>query len=246
MGTSESLSIKRTLRRSALPFALAAVAAASAYFASGDSLGFWFAGVAMLTALLPPLAAREARPGDAVLSAGAVADGVGTVWFIAALLFSSVNLGQWFFAYLVLAGYGAALFGIVLSTRHTLGPTAAAAFAVILGFAWLTWPIWISPWLGGPVSSTLVAWLAPAHPLFAINRVFIEQGVWTQQALMYRLTSLGQDVPLALPPSVWPCVLVHAIMGVMLGLPAAWCHSQESSRPGASEALPSSAESKGP
>ena len=246
MRTSEPLSIKRTLKRSALPFALAAAAAMSAYFVAGDSLGFWLAGVAMLTALLPPLAAREVRPGDAVLSAGAVADGVGTVWFTAALLLPSLSLEQWFFAYLVLVAYGAALLGIVLATRHTLGPTVAAALAVLVGFAWLTWPIWISPWLGGRASSMLVAWLAPVHPLFAINRVFIDQGVWTQQALMYRLTSLGQDAPLALPASVWPCVLVHAVMGMMLGLPAAWCHSQEVAGPAGSEALPSSAESKGP
>ena len=69
----------------------------------------------------------------------------------------------------------------------------------------------------------MAAWLAPAHPLLAMNRILLDLGIWTQQPWMYRHTTLGQDVAYALPGTIWPCVLLHAVMalGLLVKMPIA-------------------------
>jgi hypothetical protein len=61
--------------------------------------------------------------------------------------------------------------------------------------------------------------LVVEHPIFTLNSIFPSLGVWTQQRLMYQLTPLGQDVPYRLPTSIWPCVLLHGVIGLCLLLP---------------------------
>jgi MFS family permease len=97
----------------------------------------------------------------------------------------------------------------------------AAAVTTVLFIAWFSWPVWLSPFVSGHSGALVVAWLAPAHPLLAINRVFIDSGLWTQQPLMYPLTALGQDIPFSMPTSILACVLAHAIIALAAGLPAA-------------------------
>ena len=62
----------------------------------------------------------------------------------------------------------------------------------------------------GSNGTAIAAVVTRFHPLFALNRVMIDQGAWTSGDIAYRLlTPLGQDVAYALPDTVWPCVIGH-------------------------------------
>ena len=216
------------------PLVLGLAAAGLSYLAAGHSLGFYFGGVAMIALLVPPFSVMHDRPLDALIAAGSAIDGIGIAWIVAAMT-TSVTAWQWLAAYLVITAFGATLFSIGMMLRRAVGPTVAAAVTTIVALLWLAWPIWLSPWLTGGA----VAWLAPAHPLLAINRTFFEMGAWTEQRLMYQITALGQDAPYRLPGSVAACVLVHAVIALALGWPAWSSRPAESAAP-RSEASPAS------
>jgi hypothetical protein len=151
-----------------------------------------------------------------VIVAGAVVDAMGIAWLVAVLR-GDVTVLQWLGCYLVLAAvvFGAA--GATWALRRVVGAIASAAIVVVIAAAWLTWPIWTSPWITAEAAS----WLAPAHPPLAMNRILLELGIWTQQPWMYRHTTLGQDVAFALPRTIWPCVLLHGVMALgLLARPA--------------------------
>jgi hypothetical protein len=221
------------IRATAPPFVLAITATTVGAMAAGTGLGLYFAGIAIAVILLPPLVARGPSTCDAFLAAGAVADGVALVWLIC-LFMSPVTFGQWLAAYLVLLSICATLAAMTLALRPAFGATLASAMTTIAFLAWLTWPVWLSPHLDGRAGAIAVAWLAPSHPLLALNRIFIDQGIWTQQRLMYQLTTLGQDVPYSLPSSILPCVAVHVLIALALTAPAAWSKL----RPAASDPPP--------
>jgi hypothetical protein len=90
------------------------------------------------------------------------------------------------------------------------------ALSVIGGLVWLTWPIWASrTWHGGD-SEASVARVIDCHPLFAINaQVTQALGNWTEYSLAYHLTDLAQNVSFSFPQSIWPCVLLHGLIGVV-------------------------------
>jgi hypothetical protein len=208
-------SIPQLLRAASLPFVLGMLIAIACWIACGINLGLFFGGIALTIILLPPLAMRADRPVYALLATVSVVDGVGIVWLIAVLM--KLTLLQWLQAYMVLAVVALAVLGMVMSLRRVIGAAAAAGTTIVF-LAWLSWPVWLSPW----ADARLVAMLAPVHPLFALNRVLVDLGIWTQQPVMYQLTSLGQDVPYELPASTGACVLAHLLMGLTLGLPAWW------------------------
>jgi hypothetical protein len=195
------------------PFVIGVVATSACLVAAGTSLGLYFGGMVIAALTIPALSVRHERVLEASIAAGGAIDGVGIVWLVA-VLFSATTLGQWLPAFFLLVASGLACFALVMFLRAIFGSTASSAIVVIVAFAWLSVPIWLR--------ATAAAHLSVIHPLMALNRVFIEQGVWTQQRLMYQLTSLGQDVPYSLPASIFPCVFAHAFMAVSLGWPAWW------------------------
>jgi hypothetical protein len=210
MTSHQGPSILDLTKIAAWPFALALAAVSLCYLAAGESLGFYLGSVFAVTLILPPLVAGETRGIDAAIVAGAIVDAVGIAWLIA-VFGPNLTFAQWLACYVALAAYALALAGIVWLIRPVVGQLTAGAFAVLLGIAWLTWPVWTSPFL----TRELAAWLTPAHPLFAINRVLLDHGVWMQQRVMYRYATLGQDVAYALPRSIWPCVFVHGIIAAL-------------------------------
>jgi hypothetical protein len=197
------MSFGSLIRLAAAPMFLSAVATAACWAAAGgNSLGLYLGPVALVALIVPPLVAAARDRLAALIVAGAVIDGVGVVWLLAALL-SRTTLLQWLECYLVLAAFAWALCGLVRVLR-------SAALVTCFALAWLTWPVWMSPWL----NDSIVAWLTPAHPLLAANHVLLDLGVWTQQRLMYAFTALGQDVPYTLPRSIGPCIVLHGIVGL--------------------------------
>ncbi len=90
--------------------------------------------------------------------------------------------------------------------RLCVSPLIASSIVIFLSLAWLSWPIWMSPWLS---SEVLASRLAGVHPLIAVNAIAPQFGYWIQRPLMYRLNSLGQDVNFTLPTGVAGCVTLH-------------------------------------
>ena len=209
-------SLGALLRCAAYPLALGMVATILCYLAAGRSLGFFLGAVAMACLIVPPLVAGARDRLAAVIIAGSVVDAIGIVWLFA-VIGHGVTLAQWLACYSVLAAFAFGVAGLTWVLRRAVAAIASSAIAVVIAVGWLSWPIWTSPW----VTAEVAAWLAPAHPLLAMNRVLLDLGVWTQQPWMYRHTTLGQDVAFALPRTIWPCIVMHAVMAMGLLVRAA-------------------------
>jgi hypothetical protein len=190
---------------------LALITSIISWTSCGPSLGLVIATLTLATLIVAPLAAASSA--RFVMIGTIVA--IGAIWIVA--FTGTLGLITALKMLLVLASYLFAVTGIVvLLARVSIHPTIGAAIAVMLAITWLSWPIWLSGHLSeGRTLAALVA----AHPIFAINGTSDTFGVWTQQHLMYRLTALGQDVPFALPRSILPCVLAHAVVGALCLVP---------------------------
>jgi len=145
----------------------------------------------------------------------AVTVGIAVVWTIA-LLQTPDTAGQWALLVLVLAAYAIAMAGVALAAmRLGLGSVIASAVAMVLGLAWLSWPIWLAPQFDR-LSTTFIDRLVAVHPPLVANGVLAAEPPWTHRTLAYHLTRLNQDIPTALPTSVIPCVALHLAIGGML------------------------------
>lgn len=211
--------------------------------AAGNTLGLFIGGVAFASMLVPPLVSGEHSLRERLAVPVSVSVGVGIVWLGA--IGDPLTFGQWLACSAALLAYAFALCGacsLLLTLRWNTrlnpasgggrtqgsplrgGATLAAAAVTIVALLWLTWPVWLSRALLGPSGDTIVAWLVPAHPLFAINGVLIPHfDTWDRHPLAYsRLTVLNQDVSYDLPAGVlWATLLHGAIAAATLALSAA-------------------------
>jgi len=134
--------------------------------------------------------------------------GVGSVWCYAAARtsFPFSLVAQPIAVLMVYTLAIASLTALVSRGRFSPG---GAALVTLLALAWFFWPIWLSPALPG--HPRLVAILAPAHPVFAVNAVLLDRlGYWAEQSIAYHYTALSDDVSYSLPTGVKWCVLLHA------------------------------------
>ena len=186
------------------------------------ALAIVIGGAFFTTILVPPLVLWRDAPRERVEIAFLVAAPMCVVAWLAARG-APVTLGHLLGCAVTLIAYAGCLAGVAMVlARGRIDRSIASALVTILGLAWLTWPIWFAPHLTGPSATRTAAVLVAAHPIFAVNGQLRQLGAWTHQGVMYRITSLGQDVPYELPPSVWPCVLVHAAIGALLVVIAMW------------------------
>lgn len=198
-------------------FVLSFLSTLACFWAAGPSLGLFFGGFFVATFLTP---AAAVSPGRTIPRLIAVIVGIAVVWTI--VLFQTPDTaGQWALLVLVLAAYAMAMAGVALAAmRLGAGSVVASAVAMVLGLAWLTWPIWLAPQFDH-LSTTFINRLAAVHPPLVANGVLSSEPPWTQRTLAYHLTRLNQDIPTALPTSVIPCVALHlAVGGVLLSLSA--------------------------
>lgn len=187
------------------------------YLLTGPTLGLFFGGVVIVTILLPPLSLIERDLPRQGLIASTVCDSVGLVWLIG-MLSSETTLLQWFRCYLLLASYSFALWGLICALNSLRVPAIpASALTVTIGMLWLSWPVWLARFIVRPGNDALVSWLAPPHPLLALNGVLKHLGIWSEHPIAYNhLLNLGQDVAYALPTNVLTPVIVHLIAGGLL------------------------------
>ena len=191
-----------------LAAAVAGLAGGVGYAALGPTLGLFAWGFFAAAILTPPLslfgltlaeqaAAVGATVGPILLAfaLAAVAEGKPAAFPGLALLLLTFAAAEWSLA--------------ATARRLLLPPTYAAALGVIVGLAWLTWPVW---------GSTLPAAgrVADLHPLLAANGLLSGLGIWTERPIAYHLTALGQDVPYRLPSPAAACLLHAAIAATLL------------------------------
>ena len=158
-----------------------------------------------LDALLAPLLIVAAA-----WPAGAATGRPGWRWAGAAILALIVTAG------VIGAGLGVAAVHVAWVALLTAGvdalvptyrrrPLVRPALVTLVAVAWLLWPVWLAPQL-----SRVPGWMTSLHPIFAVNAAALGRGVWAEQANVYPLTPLGQDVAYALPASPWPAAAAHA------------------------------------
>ncbi len=202
-----------------VPFSLAGITTAVAWYFAGDGLGMFFGGIIAATVLAPGLILSESGGWKhRILIAGAVADGVGMVWLIS-LFVSPITLAQGLRGYLLLIAWVGALAGMVaILERLTRSRAFTAAVTTLGAAAWIGWPIWLAPALQGTARAGLVQRMAAAHPLLVMNSVIPQEGYWIERTYIYHLVSLNQDVALSLPSSIWPAVMIYLALAGLAGL----------------------------
>jgi hypothetical protein len=192
------------------------LASAACGWAAAGSLGLFFGGLFTVTFLTPAGVLQQKTRVAAIGGLTAVVGPVAGTWLIA-VFESADTIGQWVEATMVLAAYALMISGIALALARVKLPTVfAAGLAILLGLAWLAWPVWISGTLvrggfGGIVQN--LVWL---HPPLAINGILTGEPAWTERSLAYHLTDLNQDVPIRLPANAAACLAVHGVLGLVL------------------------------
>jgi hypothetical protein len=203
------------------PFLLTVALMLGCYAAAGATLGLFLAGIAVATLVTPAVVLSEETSFGRIVAWAGVVDAILLVW-LAPIFSGAISFGDWLEATLVCVAYTGAVAGVALALRRLRMPAAmAAAVTVVLGLGWLSWPVWMAPWLTGDNREMTAAWLVWGHPLFALNGAMLAAfpQPWAQMPVAYRLTNLGDDVAYELPRGIVPCVVAHATLAAMTMVP---------------------------
>jgi hypothetical protein len=195
-------------------FVLSAAFTAVCWWAAGIGLGLFFGSAAVVATLAGPLSLAGMDRWNRLLAWAAVVDGAGTVLLVATLL-SVVTLTQWLWCYLILCVFAFALAGIAAALGRLFRSAAVgAAMSIVIGYAWLAWPIALAPQIDSPASRDIARTIIAAHPWMAMNRVLLDFGDWPHATLAYYHTTL-KDMGEAIPKTILPCVIVHLLLGAV-------------------------------
>jgi hypothetical protein len=199
----------------------------------GVSLGLFFGPVALGAILIPPFSLLFRPWIERVFLVGAIVDGVGVVWFFS-IFGSSITFGQWLWCYLIWTAFAFALAGATwMLAAVRVNVFIASGTVVTIAMAWLSWPIWLSQYLSNSIAQSLIK----IHPLFAIDGLVQQLGIWSEQSAFYRMSNLGQDVPYHLP-GVSGAILFHALVALLgIGLATLTARRQRGDVLGAGTAL---------
>ena len=119
---------------------------------------------------------------------------------------------------LLCALLAATMIALVRAVARVVGGAIGATVAVAILLAWLTWPVWMSPYFGTGVGTFFVDRLLSHQPLFAIGGAYRAMGDWTHAPIAYsHLTSLGQDVMFAPPANAWAAIGSHTVVAGVFG-----------------------------
>jgi hypothetical protein len=218
---------RRLLSVALAPLIFAVIGGWACYASAGASLGLFLAVPIIVTLLAPPLTVAEGSTANRLIVLGAIVGPLCLFW-LPAIFHGDVRFAEWLASCLVMIAYAAALAGLsaalCLATRSAI---VSAALSVIVGLVWLTWPIWASRTWNAGASEAAVARGVVCHPALAINgQVSRGLGNWTEQPVAYHLTELSQSVNFILPRTVWPCVLLHGLIGASFLILAQWAEAR--------------------
>lgn len=207
---------QKTLVRFLLLAGTSLTASAACWWAARGSLGLFFGGLFIVTFLMPAGVLEQPKLLRALGGAGAVVAPVAVFW-LGAVITNSATPDQWGQATIVLLAYALAIGGIALGlARIGLPPIFGAAIAIVIGLAWLTWPVWLSGISQGGGMDRLIQHLVPLHPPLTVNGILTSEPAWTERSVAYHLTNLNQDVAIQLPTSGKACALLHGAVGLVL------------------------------
>jgi hypothetical protein len=204
----------------AFPLSVAALSAIACYRAAGPTLGLFLGLLVFVALLVPPILAAARETGERLTSLTVIVVPLVITWLIASW-HNEMRLSEWAASSLVLAAFAVGLSGLSAALSVTrIGRHTAGLVVVLLGLAWLTWPIWLSRTWDGEASSRWVNPLVALHPGLAIN--YPHLGQWAEQSIAYHLTDLNQNVPYAPPRTVAACVVFHLVIGAGLLVMSGW------------------------
>ncbi len=197
----------------------AGVGCAACYAAAGPSLDFYLGCLAFSALICPVLVTVSIRSIHSWAMAAMIWLVFAVAWFAAGEK-AEISVGQVAVCVTVLAGTIGVMTAVTRLLVRCGVPMFLASAAVTTGQClWLTWPIWLSGSIAGEKPNLSVA----LHPLFVVNGVLKDLGIWTEQPIAYNLTTLGQDVQYRLPASAWPAIGAHAgTIAVLVVLTRIW------------------------
>jgi hypothetical protein len=199
---------------------------AACYLAGGPTLALFWGGFFAVTFFSPAAALTRQRWVYSLYASAGPACGAMAVW-LPAVLKTEDTLGQWFSLAVALTAYGLAISGIaMLARRGGWAAPLAAGFAVLIGMAWLSWPVWLAPEIPRLGFDRAAQPLVDLNPLLVANGVLTAEPPWTERAIAYQLTNLNQDVPMQLPGNAAKCVAI-----CLLAAGASWGLSREKAKP---------------
>jgi hypothetical protein len=209
-----SSAIRHSLSAALVPLTLSVLAAVGITWACGGTLGVYIGALLAVTLLIPPTVSANQQVLGRRWVVWLVVAPLAAAWLSTARR-TDTTMSEWGASSAVVLAYAIGLAGIVSALPLLrLSAIVSAALTVVLGLAWLTWPIWLSPTWNGEASAGWVNRLVVVHPALSVSLPHL--GHWDEQSLAYHLTDLNQSVPYAPPHSVWVCVLVHVLVGAAL------------------------------
>jgi hypothetical protein len=105
--------------------------------------------------------------------------------------------------------------GASLLNAFRLPPAYAIAFTMLGASLAFTWPIWAANLIAAHDLGPWVQRFVDFSPAFALNAALSPEDALTHRPIAYRLMNLGQDVSYTMPANVWPCVALHAGVGIV-------------------------------
>jgi hypothetical protein len=186
------------------------------WWAAGFSLGLFFGGLFIATFLLPTAVLEQPGVGRMIAGFLAIILPIAAAW-IFAVQKTADTIGQVLQSIAVLLFFGLAIAGIALALRRVRLPSIfAAAAAIVLGLAWLSWPVWLSALLVSNDMEGVVRALVWVHPPLVINGILTAEPAWTEHSVAYHLSDLNQDVAIDLPRNCAACAALHGAFGLVL------------------------------
>jgi hypothetical protein len=179
-------------------------------------LGLFLGGLGVVTLIGPALVLAEPTAARRGWAFAGMVIGVSAVWWWGGRR-AEVTPAEWLACAAVACAYAAAIVGVGGALeRLRMNAVLASAISVVLGCAWLTWPIWMAPWLSGGRGERIVAALVAPHPVFAINTALRRAmpTPWAQHRYAYQWTNIGDDIRYSMPASPWPCIGVHGAIAL--------------------------------
>jgi hypothetical protein len=193
--------------------AISTASMATAYAFVGPSLGLFFAGFFVATWITPAAVFFTRRPVSATISAGLATAPIIIFWVIPIFRTPDTFI-QWLQLSVTLISYFAAIGAIAWASSGHQHWQLGFSLSIIIGTAWLTWPIWLSPSLTLWHAERLVNVLVATNPSLVANGVLISEPPWTERTVAYQLTNLNQDIPIHSPTSALPCMIANLLFAL--------------------------------
>lgn len=195
-----------------------------------SSIDFYYVTLVLITVIVPYCCAGFEEEIPAAMAGGAVVDTAACFW-LWSVVQGPVGWLAWLGCYAILAAFAFALWSWTRFLRRWIGAPFAAVTIASIGFAFLTWPIWLSQHLSSQTFG--LNWLVRLHPGLAINTALQSTyGIWSEQPFAYRFTNLNQDIAYTLPGIGW-CIGGLILLSVPALVGTFWNRSFSRSMSGA-------------